>query len=330
MKLTSLELAKLCGVSRATVDRVFNNRGKVQEETRKKIIETANSIGYRPNYIAQSLATGKTLSIGLIVPSLNNYFFSTLLDAIARKAMEYNYIILVSLYENNPDFEYKCISNLIDRQVDGLILFSTSNTTSSIDLIKQYKVPTVLLLNEVCDLPCVSIDYRQAMYDATNYVISKNYNNLIFLCPPLEHEKDRNIFAIKQRHMGFMESLDLHKDKNITNLVIGSSDYLDKINSIRFDHLSKTAILCSSDIYALEVIRLLKTKGVNIPQDVGVMGFDGIDIISYLEPSVATVSIPIAQVGETAAQHLIDVITKGFSATELTLPYAIKPGNSIV
>jgi LacI family transcriptional regulator len=330
MRITSNELSKLCNVSRATVDRVLNNRGKVNDATRKKIIEMAKSVGYRPNYIAQSLATGRTLSIGLVVPSLDNYFFSVLLNSIAQKAQENNYTTLISLYEGSPDFEHECILSLIERQVDGIILFSTSNTDESAKLLKQNKIPTVLVLNELDGFPCVNIDFDQAMYDATNYVLSKGYQNLIFICPPLEYEKDMNIFAVKQKYNGFLKVLEMHQDQNISHTIIRSADYIAKINKINFRRDLKTAILCSSDIYTLKVMKSLKTKGIHIPLDVGIMGFDGIELLDYLEPSIATVDISISQMGEIATLYLLDIIKNGFSDIDIRVNYVIKPGQSII
>jgi LacI family transcriptional regulator len=138
MKITSNELARLCGVSRATVDRVFNHRGIVNEETRNKVLEAAKSVGYRPNHIAQSLVTGKTFSIGIAIPSLNNYFFSTLLNAASKKSQENHYIPLVTLYGDTPPSEYDCILNLIERQVDGIILFPTEKSGDTAKLLKDH------------------------------------------------------------------------------------------------------------------------------------------------------------------------------------------------
>lgn len=330
MRMTSDGLAKLCNVSRATVDRVFNNRGRVSPATKTKILQTAQSVGYRPNAIAQSLVTGRTMSIGLVVPGLNNYFFSTLLNAVTRRAQEKNYITLVSLYEGKPGFEYRCVQSLMERQVDGVLLFSTSKSGESVQALKEANVPAVALLNEAGGLPCVGIDYCRAMADAVNYVICKGYTDLIFLCPPLQRERDVNMRAIVRRLDGLRIALDLHRDEGIRCTVIGTEDYMDRLGAMAFPREEKTAILCSSDIYALKAVKLFKSRGVRIPLDVGVMGFDDIDVLDYVEPSIATVAIPIARLGETAVDCLLERIATGNTTLETTLPYNIKPGQSIV
>jgi LacI family transcriptional regulator len=330
MKLTSMEFARLCNVSRATVDRVFNGRGRVNEATRRRILDMAESVGYRPNYIAQSLVTGRTRSIGLVVPGLNNYFFSTLLNAVTARAQQRGYITLVALYEDGPDFEAKCVRSLLERQADGLILFSTSKSGQSVSLLREQGVPAVAILNEAGGLPCVSIDYRRAMYDAANYVISKGYERLLFVCPPLAYEKDSNIHAILQRLEGFEAAMELHRPEGVAGAVIGTANYLEAIDAMSFPGEGKTAILCSSDIYALRIVKLLKSRGIRIPLDVGVMGFDDIDVLDYVEPSLATVSIPIARLGEAAADCLLGQLVNGAEKQSVHLPYTIKPGQSIV
>jgi LacI family transcriptional regulator len=333
MKMTSEELAKLCNVSRATVDRVFNSRGRVNKTTKQKILDMAESVGYRPNYIAQALVKGRTMSIGLVVPGLNNYFFSTLLNAITARAQQSGYITLVALYEGGPVFETKCVRNLLERQVDGIILFSTKKSCESgesVSILREQSVPIVAILNEVDGLPCVSIDYHRAMYDAANYIISKEYKHLIFLCPPLAYEIDSNIYAIRQRLDGFEQAMELHRSEGIAGTIIGTADYMETIDAMSFSRDVKTAILCSSDIYALKILKLLKSKGIHVPLDVGVMGFDDIDVLDYVEPSIATVSIPIARLGEAAVDCLLGQIMNGIVAQGARLPYKIKPGQSIV
>ena len=330
MSVTSIELARMCNVSRATVDRVFNNRGKVNETTRNKIIETAKAVGYHPNYLAQSLVTGRTFSIGLVAPSFHNDFFSILMNAISRESRRLNYITLVSLYEDNPDFEPECIRNLIERKVDGILLFTTSKSERTAEILREHKVPVVLLLNELEDFPCVNIDFYQAMLDATNYVISKEYKHLIFFGPPLANEEKMNIFAVKRKLDGFLRALELHRDENIRYTIMGSHEDTDRIQTLRVSRDEKTAILCTSDIYALKIMKSLKTRGLHIPSDVGIMGFDGIEMLDYQEPSVATVEVPIARMGETAVRSLIDLITENSNNEERKLSYKIRPGQSIV
>jgi len=327
--MTSNELAALCNVSRATVDRVFNNRGYVKKETREKILKTASIVGYRPNLIAKSLVKGKTDSFGVVIPNLKNYFFSAFLDAVSQKAQESKYMPLVTLSEYDPDLERKCVERLIERQVDGIILFPTSKTEDCAEILKSSGIPSVMISNKMDGFDCVRIDYYRAMYDASQYVISRGYQNLVFFCPPLRYEHNRNIFAIKQRRDGFLDAVK-NACSDISFSVINDAEYISQISGCDFDKNKKSAVLCSSDIYALSLIKTLKTKGIRVPDDIGVMGFDGIDVLDYSDPSIATVKTPIRKLGETAASHIINLIENRFENQSLILPHEIIQGQSII
>lgn len=330
MKMTSTDLARLCNVSRATVDRVLNNRGYVSDATRKKVLDAAAATGYSPDPVARSLVTGSTRSIGLVLPGMGNAFFSTLLNAVTRKAQERDYITLFSMYEDRPEFEARCAMSLADRRVDGMILFSTEKSGESARMLQRRQIPAVAILNEVGGLPCVSIDYRRAMFDATSYAISMGYGRLVFLCPPLAYEVQSNIYAIGQRLLGFQQAVELRGGETVDSVVIGIPDYAERLLAMALPGERKTAVLCSSDIYALQALKLLKSRGIRVPYDVGVMGFDGIDMLDYVEPSLATVAVPIAGLGEAAAEILLDSIESGIAARSSMLPYSIRAGQSIV
>lgn len=327
MKITSTELAKICGVSRATVDRVFHNRGHVNDETRELVLQTAERLGYQPNYIAQCLVTGRTRTIGLVIPSLNNAFFSTLVNAVAREAQNRQHIALVTLYEDDPQLERECLLSLAERQVDGFLLFSTSKGNDIAGLLHQRNIPAVAMLNRVEGLPCVRIDYRRAMADAAAYAIGCGYRHLVFLCPPLEQEPSRNIDALRERLEGFLQITGQYSD--IRRDILDTADYLQRLDALPLHPDGRTAVLCSSDVFALEVQRHWRLRGIRTPKDAGLMGFDGIDPLRYAEPTLATVRIPIAQLGEVAVQELLDQIENG-CMKEALLPYEIQSGQSMM
>jgi LacI family transcriptional regulator len=108
-----------------------------------------------------------------------------------------------------------------------------------------------MILNEVEGFPCVSIDYFQAMYDAVDYTISKGYQYLIFLCPALKHEAEKNVFALKQRHRGFMAALKKYSDRDIGYEMVDNMHVISELPFQASLNKVKTAILCSSDVYAI-------------------------------------------------------------------------------
>lgn len=330
MGITGTELAKLCKVSRATVDRVLNNRGRVSEKTRQTVLLAAEKFNYRPNYLGMSLSKGKTYCIGIAVPGLRNQFFSMILDFAANAAKSRNYAALVSLYEDDPEHEFASIRSLLDRQVDGLIIFPTGDPEKTVSLLASSPVPVVTILNRIGTYPCVSPDYMTGMYDAANHAIRAGYTNLIFLCPPLDGRQGLNIDALLLRKEGFIKAIEAAYPTEIKQHIISGYDYIDEIISLRGGHNGKTAVLCSSDIYALELMQTLPQRGLDVPGDIGIMGFDGLEMLKYIRPSLTTVSVHVAMIGKNAADHLIDMINNGHSITPFYIPHMISAGETIV
>lgn len=328
MGITSTKLAALCGVSRATVDRVLNNRGRVSPATRQLVLQAAKKFDYRPNFLGMSLSRGKTFCIGIAVPSLKNQFFSLILDSTAKAARARNYAALVSLYEDDPEHEYTSIQSLLDRQVDGLIIFPTGAPEKTSALLDTGSIPAVTILNRIDGYACISPDYMAGMYEAAEYVINMDYTKLIFLCPPLNSSAGLNIDALLQRKEGFLKAVEAAYPKIITSHVISGYEYIDDIIRLQRAHTGKTAVLCSSDIYALDLMCELPQKGLDIPQDIGVMGFDGLEMLKYIEPSLTTVSVPVAMIGKNAADYLIDIINNGHSSVPLHIPHQIFAGKT--
>lgn len=124
MRITTEDIARICGVSRGTVDRALNNRPGISPKTKEKVLKVAKELGYRPNMIACSLAKGHTMSIGVVVFDLNNEFFAQLLNSIEIRARELGYFTYLVLTQKDPKVEKECLSHLVDRNVDGIILFS--------------------------------------------------------------------------------------------------------------------------------------------------------------------------------------------------------------
>jgi LacI family transcriptional regulator len=330
MGITSTQLAALCGVSRATVDRVLNNRGRVSPLTRNMVLNAAKKYDYRPDYIGKSLSKGKTYCIGIAVPNLKNQFFSLVLDQAANTARARGYAALVSLYEDDPECEYTSIQNLLDRKVDGLVIFPTGDIEKTAGLLKTSSIPSVTILNSIDGFTCIAPDYMAAMYDAALYVIGRGYTNLMFLCPPLNRTDGANTDALLKRKMGFLNAIESVRPKSIEYSILTGYDNTDAIIKSCKAYPGRSAVLCSSDIYALELMSTLPEKGISIPEDIGIMGFDGLDMLKYVRPVLATVLLPISLIGRNAADHLIDMITGAQSNTASRIPHNISAGQTLV
>ncbi|WP_198510280.1 LacI family DNA-binding transcriptional regulator [Bacillus solitudinis] len=329
MKFTIKDIANLCGVSAGTVDRALNNRKGISEKTRKKILKVANEMNYQPDYMARSLVMGKTMTLGIVLFDLYNRSFAQLMNAIELKAREKGYFVYITLTDKNPENEIKCIDYLVNRKVDGIILFTVNKGQEFDDYLSKFSVPIVTIFNYISDnWEYVGIQEREAMKEAVDYIASQDYKQLIYISPPLAYLGKRNIYTQEERLQGFLEGVE---NTNLSNapVIIKNNEYIKELESISFSKVQKTAIVCSTDLYALEVMNFLKDKGLDIPSEVGVMGFDDIDMLKYITPRLTTVKYPIVEIGERAVESLIHKIVEGEYLSTPLLDYEIIKGDSI-
>lgn len=329
MGITIKEIAELCGVSQGTVDRALNHRPGISEKTKKKILAVAAEHNYKPDPVARSLARGRTMTIGVVLFDLYNRSFSQLMNAIEISSREAGYYVHLMLTNKDPDNEKKCIEHLIHRKVDGIILFPINEGPEFDQYLHKLNIPIVTICNKVSEhWRYVGIDDRQAMKDAMNYVCRKGYERFIYVCPPLAYKGKTNIFTQEERFAGCLQGL---RDNGITEqpIVIDTPAYVEALSGIDFRSAPKTAVVCSCDIYALEVMNHLKERGLRIPEDAGVIGFDNIDVLKYVAPRLTTVEYAVEQFGERAVRDIVGQIEKGSSEHIPLLPYRIIAGSSI-
>lgn len=314
MSITSKEIAEMCGVSRGTVDRALNNRPGVNEATKQKVLETARQLGYRPHFLAQSLVKGKTMSIGAVIFDINNQLFPQLINAVESRAREAGYFLNLTLTSKNPDIERECLHHLADRKVDGIILLSVNTGKSFEQFIQKLNIPVVTFGNRISKtVPYVWIDDRKAVRDAIALLAAKGYEEIIYVSPPLSLRGKTNVYAIERRYAGFQDAL--KQDGHMTSHVISHKGYAEEIEHLLTTNGKRIAIFCTSDKYALKIWLHLKQKGIRVPEDVGLMGFDNIETLKYISPSLSTVSYSL----ETIGNRIIDCLIGQIEGREVPL-----------
>lgn len=328
MAITSKDIAQMCGVSRGTVDRALNNKPRINPDTKVRILKMAEELGYRPDMLASSLARGTTMSIGVVVFDIRNRYFAQLLNAIEIEAKKQKYFINITIQENDPELEKNLIHNLVDRRVDGIILCPVNKGKKFNDFIEALSVPVVTIGNFLSkSIPYVGMDERAAIKEATELILTKGYEQIFFVCPPLSVRDKENIYVHEQRLKGFNEKVDEHKDK--TFHVIDQKDDYGFIDELLRCNDKKSALLCSGDIFALEILKYLRKKGVKVPRDIGIMGFDGIDILDYVTPALTTVFNPVEAIGIKAVQNLFELIEGKTIENKCLIDYKVINGETL-
>lgn len=331
MAATIKDIAKACGVSEGTVDRALNNRKGIKRSTYDRIMETARRFNYKPNRVAQSLAMGRTMTIGIVCFDLYNNFFAMLIDIIEAYAKEQGYFINLVLTHGDREKELDGIQYLSDRQVDGIIIFPVGQGQDYIELLKKTQIPIVTIYNKVSDdFVHIGVDDRQVMRDAVRHIVSKGYRNIIFANSHITdmQEKGVNVYTLYQRQQGYLDGL---REMGVSSgpCVIEGKQFNQILHNEPFQSGERTALLCVCDNYALAALEFFKQKRYDVPGRIGIMGYDNIDTLHYVTPRIATVEYNVELLGQTLFQTLYQLMDGSDPASDYYLEYHIIDGESL-
>jgi len=306
--ITISEVAKEANVSRATVSHVINNTRFVSEETRQRVEQAINELGYRPNVLARSLRLGETLTLGLILPDSSNTFFAEIGRSIETAAFESGYNVIFCNSDEDPDKESLYIDILTKKQVDGIILVPTCRHCDAIQSLKKLQIPIVLVDRELTDLTLdtVLVDNLMGGLIATRYLVSLGHQRIACIAGP----SSTNPSA--QRLQGYQQALKeagIPFDESLVR--IGEFSALSGW-SMGNDLLSMaeppTAIFACNDMMAIGLLRAAHEKGVRVPNDMALIGFDDIEPVSFTNPPLTTIAQPKIEMSNKATQLLIQRI----------------------
>lgn len=306
MAPTIRDVAKLSGVSISTVSRVMNTPEIVSEKKRKKVQQAIEELGYRPNSLAQGLIFKKTHTVGVLIPDISNNYASELVKGLEDAGHELG----VNLILCNTNRDRKRMIHYLDvlrqKQVDGIVFTSEVYSEEYANTVRQMKIPIVLVSTKSLeeDVPTVKINDRQAGFDAVKYLVGKGHQNIGMISGP----KD-DIIAGLPRYEGFKNA---HKDLlNIANVEekveIGDFRYdggYEAMKRLYEKQSSITAVFCASDEMALGAISYLYEQGINVPNDISILGFDNTKIAKISIPKLTTVAQPMQKLGKVAMDKL--------------------------
>jgi LacI family transcriptional regulator len=298
LKVTLKQIAELCGVSLGTVTRALKDRPGINPQTKERILRVSGELGYRPHLVARSLRMGKTMTIGIIVYDLDNRFFSQLVNALEAAAKQSGYFFYLTLSNHDLEEERSCLERLVAMNVDGILVVPTNKGNEFVQFVKSLRVPVVAIGNRLAaSIPFVGLKDRQAIRDAIGAIAAKGYERVVFVSPPLSYRGKENIYEVEERYQGFREGI---AERGLESLVLKEKAFGEPL--VRACHGSglRTAVMCTSDKFALEALLALRAAGLRVPDEVGLIGFDDIDMLKYVTPSLTTISYPTAKVAEAA------------------------------
>ncbi|MDW7668997.1 MAG: LacI family DNA-binding transcriptional regulator [Bacillota bacterium] len=305
MTVTIRDVSKKSGYSVATVSRVINDSDLVTEETKKKVGQVIEELGFVPNNTARGLSTRKSFAIGMIVPNISNPFFGELIKGAEEAAGEkgFNIIILNSSYNNEKTI--KDIMILKSRNVDGIIMSSADFDESIYNTLVENNIPFVLTgpVSSNHEINYVSIDNLEGAKKATEHLVKLGHKRIGYMAG------DYASYLNKLRLQGYSETLKANNIKTDENLIFQENVEKNIIKLINMKPSERpTAIFTFNDYMALEYMEKLEEKGIKIPEDIAVVGFDNIKMASYYSIGLTTVDNRQEEFGRKSFELLLNII----------------------
>ena len=313
MNPTIKDVAKKAGVSLSTVSLVLNHKKNVSEETVKKVQQAIDELDYHPRRSAQGLASKKSGNIGFILTtdhfSNAEPFYTKIFLGSEFEARKHNYYIILTTVEQK--FNKKSIPRLLlERNVDGVIL-AGKVPDGLIHYIQQIDLPIIFIdyFPANGNYPAVLIDNIAGAKQAVKHLIKKGHRQISFVGGDISHP------SIQERYLGYKQALEEAKIPFNEHLVILDEDYPGDKNGysalckLRKRKVSFTAIFAANDAMAFGCMRCMKEKGIKVPDQIALVGFDDVDVSWQMEPQLTTIRVNKEDMGALAVKSMVDMIS---------------------
>lgn len=326
-KTTIQDIARELNLTSATISRALHNNPRISEQTRKLVLETAQRLDYSRNRIASSLRSGKSHTIGVIIPTAQRAFFGSVVHGIQSMAKANGYSILLYQSEESTELEIKAIDAFLGARVDGIIV-SMANTTTDythFNELKKRNIPLVFFdrVHDALDVPYVVIDDYMGAYNATEHLIRQGFTKIAHI-------------AGQQYIKAFYDRMRGYKDALVANGIELNEEYI-FMGDISIDCGKKAvdyylalqtppdAFFAAEDYTALGVMKRLKECNKNIPGEFGVIGFANETFSEYMTPALSSVDQQTVEMGKEAFKMLVDVINENSTATDIKTKVVLEP-----
>ncbi len=309
MPVTMADIARDLDVSVVTVSKALRNKGSISPATRKRVLQRAKELNYQANWIARSLVTRRTFTIGLLLPDIRHPFFAEIAKAIAEIVRPQDYHVIISYFEEDAELEKTEAESLVARQVDGLILASAQSPGQRglFDRFEERKVPFVLI-----DRPMTSVG--ASFVGADNEAIGKLATEHLIAqgCRRIAHLRGPGIGIAEARMKGYRQALKMHK-LVMPQEYVEQASYDDDSGYRAMQKLLRTkpipdGVFCYNDPVAIGAMRAVAEAGLNVPGDVAIIGAGNVHYSDLLSVPLSTVDQGASQIGTHAAELLMQQI----------------------
>lgn len=304
MGVTIRDVARLAGVSATTVSHALSGKRRVSAHTQTRINGAIDKLGYRPNYVATAMSTGRTLTLGMLVPDIANPYFGQLVAAVERASSKRGYTVLVSSTELDPGLEARHVRNLADRQVDALVYLGGTEERNDavVQLAKDGRPPIVAVDEALSWLPdtvtTVTVNNHVGGVLAAQHLIGLGHERLAALAGP------QGLPTAQERWAGFEQAClrggrePVHAFADAYTIDAGRH----AASRLLATHSEVTGVFCGNDLIALGLVQVAAALGRRVPDDLSVVGFDDMLVSRLATPPLTTIQQPVEQFGRQAAE----------------------------
>lgn len=301
---TIKDVAKYTGLSIATISKYING-GNVREENKKLIDEAIKALDFRVNEIARGLKTNKTATIGVLIPSLENIFLTSIVSRVESILLQYGYSTIICDYRQNKELENQKFDFLMNKFVDGIILVPLGVNEDKIKMALEKDVPVILIDRSIKGIDCdvVLVDNLNAAYNAVELLFTKGHRRVGIICGP------QDIYTAQERLKGYIR---VHEDYQIKidDALVKYGDYeiqsgMELMNYFLEMENPPTAVFVTNYEMTLGAVMALNSRNISIPNEMSLIGFDNIQLANVVKPKLSIVVQPMQQIGEFAANLLL-------------------------
>ena len=302
------DIAVDAGVSAATVSRVLNGSRAVNEDLRLRVLASVDRLGYQPNVVARSLRTGKSFVLGVIIPSITNPFFTYVARAVEDAALAAGYAATICSSDQDLDKERRYMDVLRNRMVDGVLIVVADMQRSDLTPLEQNGMPIVLVDRRLeCDsCDSVTVDTQRGAYHAVEHLLSVGYRRIALLGGPT------GVSTALSKERGYRQAL-LDHGFPLNESLIVSGEYTEPQGYALGQTLldlpqPPDAVLVANNQMTLGFVRLLRERGLRVPQEIAFIGFDDAPWASLVVPPVTVIDQPTYDLGRRATELLLERI----------------------
>ncbi|ACS84565.1 LacI family DNA-binding transcriptional regulator [Musicola paradisiaca] len=331
--ITMLDVAKHARVSKATVSRVLNGTGQVRQSTREAVFRAMSELGYRPNFLARSLAHRSSNSLGLVVSNFDGPYFGRLLRRAAERTEASGKHLIVTDGHDTPEDEQQAVQLLIDRRCDAIVLYTRYMSDAALMTLLEHATVPLIVLNHQLPMArerCVYFEQQQAAYQVVVYLIAQGHRDIACITGPIGTP------TAQARLAGYQQALDEHRIPYAPQRVANGDSLVSggyrAARELLANGVTFSALFACNDDMCIGAMKALTEAGKRLPQDVSLFGFDDEPSAAYLTPSLSTVYLPIEEMISAAITQALKLVEeqvvspiKPFTG-ELKLRDSVMPG----